>query len=149
METTSKDQNVQSGGPVYRVRIIFSNGKYQIKEVIAINKMNLLKSLVLPKQENLVGSYIELKTNKAELLYRTHYEDPSNPYVSVSNDNHTFSQLKSNLHKKYLEVLIPADPSASSLHFMSSGEGKNRCEEVYKISIDEIKNSINPQNRKK
>ena len=149
MKSELKKQLDHSGGPIYRVRMIYKNGNYAIREVVVIEKMNLLKSLELPKQENHVGSYIELRGKKGEIIYRTHYEDPSNPFVLVSNEDDTFSHLKSNLQVKHFEILIPIDTRASALHFFSSGDGKNFCEEVHQISITEIEKFINPKNGKK
>ena len=149
MKAEVKKQSKQSGSPVFRVRMIYKNGKYHLRIVIAIEQMNLLKSLELPDQVNNVGSYVELKGREGEVIYRTHYEDPRNPYVMVSNEDGTFSHLKSNLQEKHFEILIPNDSRASGLYFLSSGEGKNHCEEVHKISIAEIKKSVNPKNSKK
>ena len=149
MKSEPKKQTDHSGGTIYRVRMIYKNGNYAIRKVVVIKKMNLLKSLELPKQENHVGSYIELREKKGEIIYRTHYEDPSNPFVHVSNEDGTFSHLKSNLQVKYFEILIPFDPRASAVHFFSSGDGENFCEEVHQVSMTEIEKFINPKNGKK
>lgn len=149
MKPESKKNTQKSGGPIYRVRFVFRNGKYELKKVVPIEKMNLLKSLELPKQENLVGAYLELKNEKGEVIYRTHYSDPGNFHVRVSNEDGTFSHLKSNLTEKHFEVLIPNDSSAKDLIFFNSGLGKGNCEEVFKISIAEIEKYANPKNRKK
>lgn len=149
MEKKAKNQGTQQSGPVIRVRLVFKKGKYHLLKSKTVEKMGLLKSIELPKSENIVGNYIELTDAKGKLIYRNNYEDVSDSYVSVPNDNGTSSMVKSNLKEKNLEILIPNMGTAGSLRLYSSGNENNKCEEVYKLSMDEIRKSIEPKKGKK
>ncbi|MBD0776386.1 hypothetical protein HPE56_01165 [Maribacter sp. ANRC-HE7] len=149
MEKKAKSKDRPKNGPVVRVRLVFKNQKYHLIKSKAIEKMGLLKSIELPKSEKIIGNYIELTDAKGNVLYRNNYEDVSDPYVSIPNENGTSTMIKSNLKERHLEILVPNIHSADTLRLYSSGNENNKCEEVFRLTMKEIKDSIEPKNRKK
>ena len=139
----------QSAGPVIRLRMAFKEGKYILKKSVAVEKMTLLKSMELPKTEKLSGSFVELVDNKKRLLYRTHFEDPNDPYVTLSNEDGTFTRVESKLKEKHFEILIPAVEKEGTLVFFSPSNKKGISEEIFKLSMSEIIKSVKPKNKRK
>jgi hypothetical protein len=146
MENQNNKKEVQSAGPVIRLRMVFKEGKYILKKSVAIEKMTLLNSMKLPKAEKLSGSYAELLDSKMRLRYRAYFEDPDDPYVTLSNEDGSFTHVKSKLKEKHFEVLIPGKEKEGTVIFYTASNKEGISKEVFKLSMNEIIKSINPKN---
>ena len=112
-----------NAGPVRRIRIQFSEGKWSIAKERVVSRMVVPSSQSLPKiagKEIGSGFWFEVNNSKGELIYRNIIRDPLKEVVEVANEDGTFSQVPIGKKEIIFEVLIPEKPENAKISFFGA-----------------------------
>jgi len=134
-------------GPVRRVRIHFSDGKWSIVKERIVSRMVIPNSQPLTQNEKKglgSGLWFEVSNTKGELVYRHRIRDIIKNEIEVPNKDGTFINVPFEKKDKFIEILIPEKPENEVLSFygvrLDEMEKKPSIHKFIEFKLESISN---------
>lgn len=140
-----KEMSKSNIGPVRRVRVHYSDGKWSIAKERIITRMVIPNSQPLTQDTRKQlgsGFWFEVSNTKGELVYRRRLRDMIKNEIEVPNKDGTFTIVPFEKKDMFFEVLIPEKPENVALSFygvkFDEKERKPSVRKLIELKLEKI-----------